>query len=73
MQVDDGRFDNESEVVRAGLRLLEDYESRLKALRHDIAVADAEIAAGKGITVDDMDSFAQDIITRGQRRLNRKN
>lgn len=43
-QVDKGRFNNVSEVVRAGLRLLEEREQRqeleLEALR-------AEIAAGK--------------------------
>jgi len=32
-QVLDGRFGNKTEVVRAGLRLLEDYESKQKALR----------------------------------------
>lgn len=43
-QVQSGRFNNVSEVVRAGLRLLEDHEQRqqleLEALR-------AEIAAGR--------------------------
>jgi len=32
-QVQNGRFSNVSEVVRAGLRLLEDRESKLGALR----------------------------------------
>jgi antitoxin ParD1/3/4 len=29
-QVANGRFNNASEVVRAGLRMLEDYETRMK-------------------------------------------
>lgn len=32
-QIKDGRFSNASEVVRAGLRLLEDVETRQRALR----------------------------------------
>jgi antitoxin ParD1/3/4 len=42
-----GRFNNASEVVRAGLRLLEDEENRIVALRHAIQVGiDSGIAEG---------------------------
>ena len=44
-QVESGRYNNVSEVVRAGLRLLEDTERQqavqLQALRHDIAAGKA--------------------------------
>ncbi|MEO6594897.1 MAG: type II toxin-antitoxin system ParD family antitoxin [Planctomycetota bacterium] len=32
-QIDAGRYGNVSEVVRAGLRLLEEYEQKVEALR----------------------------------------
>ena len=35
--VNDGRFNNASEVVRAGLRLLEDEENKIIALRNAIS------------------------------------
>ena len=47
--VEKGRFGNRTEVVRAGLRLLEDYENneKIKRLRALITEGDADIKAGR--------------------------
>ena len=54
-QVDSGRFNNVSEVVRAGLRLLENQEAqqpaKLQALREAIA---GGLASGPGIPADEV-------------------
>lgn len=54
-QVQNGRFNNASEVVRAGLRLLEEREERkqleLAALRAEIA---AGMASGPGRPADEV-------------------
>ncbi len=46
--VNKGRFGNRTEVVRAGLRLLQDYENtqKMRRLRSAIAEGDADIEAG---------------------------
>lgn len=46
--VENGRFGNRTEVVRAGLRLLQDYENdqKMKRLRALIAEGDADLQAG---------------------------
>ncbi|HBF31810.1 type II toxin-antitoxin system ParD family antitoxin [Rhizobium sp.] len=46
--VKSGRFGTETEVVRAGIRMLADYEINMRSLRQDISAADAQIAAGHG-------------------------
>ena len=46
-QIASGEYGNVSEVVRAGLRLLEQEQLRLKALRQAIAEGDADVAAGR--------------------------
>ncbi|MBM3376308.1 MAG: type II toxin-antitoxin system ParD family antitoxin [Betaproteobacteria bacterium] len=54
-QVDSGRFNNVSEVVRAGLRLLEEREAeqaaKLQALREAIAVV---LASGPDLSEEEV-------------------
>lgn len=54
-QVDSGRFNNVSEVVRAGLRLLEEHEAeqaaKLQALREAVATG---LASGPDLTEDEV-------------------
>ena len=46
-QIAKGEYGNASEVVRAGLRLLEKEQLRLETLRAAIASGDADLAAGR--------------------------
>jgi len=59
-QVAAGRFSNASEVVRAGLRMLEDYETRLAQAR--ALVADADVAAGRLKSYDTPGFLFADIV-----------
>lgn len=61
-QVEEGRFNNASEVIRAGLRMLEDYETRLDALRQEIGKGDSDIRAGRVTSYAGADELFQDII-----------
>jgi len=65
--VNDGRFGNKTEVVRAGLRLLQDYESnqKIQRLRMDIAAGNADIAAGRVTEYKNADALLADIISEG--------
>lgn len=72
-QLASGRFNNASEVVRAGLRLLEDRETELAELRALIAEGMKDIESGNVIVVDDVKAFARGIVEEGKRRLNREN
>ena len=66
-QVESGRFNNISEVVRAGLRLLEDQQTlqaaKLKALREVVAVG---LVSGPDLTEDqvfgDLDAKLQAMV-----------
>jgi antitoxin ParD1/3/4 len=54
-QLETGRFNNVSEVVRAGLRLLEEHEAeqaaKLQALREAVAIG---LASGPDIPADEV-------------------
>jgi antitoxin ParD1/3/4 len=61
-QLESGRFNNASEVVRAALRLLED-EQKLRELRH------RELAAAIKEGIDSQDAGAvEDVIQRNRAR-----
>ncbi len=63
-QVEYGRFGNRTEVVRAGLRLLEDYENgqRLKRLRAEIAMGDDDVRENRLTHYESAEALMNDII-----------
>jgi antitoxin ParD1/3/4 len=67
-KISGGRFNNASEVVRAGLRMLEDYETRLAEVRGLIDEADASLANGKGIEFSSARSLVDAVIAQGAKR-----
>lgn len=71
-QVAHGRYNNESEVVRAGLRLLEEHELKLKELRALIDEGDQAYADGRYTVVEKAGDFAADIVARGRQRATAK-
>ncbi len=58
-KISQGRFDNTSEAVRAGLRLLEVEETKLEALRARLAEGEAQLDKGQGV---DGQSFMDELI-----------
>ncbi|MBW9066068.1 type II toxin-antitoxin system ParD family antitoxin [Rhizobium herbae] len=61
-QVRSGRFNNASEVVRAGLRLLERDEAKLAELRRLIKEGEDDIAAGRVYEYEDGEALLNDIM-----------
>ncbi len=59
--VEHGRFGTETEAVRAGIRMLADYEFKIQALRQEIDLADAEIEAGLGKEYSSAEELLNDI------------
>ncbi len=72
-QVAQGRFNNGSEVVRAGLRMLEDYEARMNELRTLIDEGDSAIAKGQVKTFANAEELTADIVKRGKKLINQNN
>ena len=60
--VRNGRFGTETEAVRAGIRMLADYEMKMRSLRQDIGLAEAEIAAGLGKVYASGDDLLNDVM-----------
>lgn len=63
-----GRFGSKTEVVRAALRMLEDYENSMEAqrLRNAIAAADTSVANGQASEYDSGSSLARSVISKGE-------
>lgn len=52
--VENGRYNSKSEVLREGVRLVQDREARLAALDAALAQAEAEADAGLGNPVEEV-------------------
>ena len=61
-QVAHGRFGNKTEVVRAALRLLEDYENKQAALRALIDKGFSDIEAGRVTEYGSAEDLFDDIM-----------
>ncbi|MDR1213074.1 MAG: type II toxin-antitoxin system ParD family antitoxin [Propionibacteriaceae bacterium] len=70
--VESGRFQNASEVLRDGLRLVEDREARdaarLEALRSAVLTGWDDVASGRHTDVDDadLDGYIASLGQRGE-------
>ncbi len=51
--VSQGRYNSKSEVLREGVRLVQERESRLAALDAAIAAGRADVAAGRVISIEE--------------------
>lgn len=67
-QVDTGEYGNASEVVRAGLRLLEEHQLKLAELRALIAQGDKDFAEGRSSTYSKPGQLGADIKARLKKR-----
>jgi antitoxin ParD1/3/4 len=70
-----GRYESVDAVVCEGLRLLQERERRLEALRQDIDAGLDQVNRGEVIELEDEEAqraFFEDIKTRGRQRRNAK-
>jgi len=66
-QLKEGGYNNQSEVVREGLRLLRARNEKLVQLRHAVAVGMADIDAGRTIPLTS--EVLRDIADRAKQRV----
>ena len=71
-QVAKGNFPSADAVVRAGVRMIEEYEADLVRLRTKIDAADAAYRRGEYRKSSDAEATKADIIARGEGRSRRK-
>jgi antitoxin ParD1/3/4 len=71
-QVQSGEYGNASEVVRAGLRLLEVHQLKLRELRAAIDHGDADTATGRVVVAGKAGDLAADVIARGKVRATKR-
>lgn len=71
-QLKKGEYGNASEVVRAGLRLLEERQLKLRKLQALIEQGDADFSAGRSSQVAKPGTLAADVIARGKIRVAKK-
>lgn len=51
--ISDGRFGSRSEVLREGVRLVQERESWIEMVERKVAEGRAQLAAGQGIPIDE--------------------
>ncbi len=60
-KIEAGRFESVSEAVRAGLRLLEESETKLDVLKAKLAIGESQLDEGLGFDGDDfMETLIKD-------------
>ena len=60
-KIEEGRFKSTSEAVRAGLRLLEEDETKLTVIRSKLAIGEAQLDRGEFVNGDD---FIKELIAK---------
>lgn len=71
-QLESGRFNNASEVVRNALRMMEEHDKKLTALQVLIDEGVSALEAGQYTEYESANDLAEDIIKRGMERSKRK-